>query len=358
MRSPDFSNTAEAVSGLVHELGEHEYAGIVSVGPVGVGKSSNLNTVASYLSNRLEQEAGCGAGTGSMTHENQTHIISYQGRPVKWKWMDTPGDLFAALVEDWKRTRLLPEEAAALPMADYEARLEELLLQPMASQQLGCVMAMVSAPELAANTSLRDAGGAQALSVSEGSRLQYHLQVLKDLYPRLVRRSLRMIVVLTKTDLVDAAVDADVTAITTSEAVHLLRTCVSRECGVPLNQVHAVVNLVKDFDPMDNLPLGLLALFNVRAALAAARHADTVPQHPRRMSGATLPWDTLTVPSSITSDDGASGRSFPVDHLPMSGGGFGFGGGGRESGERGPQGPPDDARSTLTDIDDELIREG
>ena len=85
----------ERVSELVSEIGRHSYAGIVSIGPVGVGKSSNLNTISSYMANRLEQQAAAGAGTGSLTNESTAHMITYQGRPVKWKWMDTPGDLFA-----------------------------------------------------------------------------------------------------------------------------------------------------------------------------------------------------------------------------------------------------------------------
>ena len=80
----------ELVPQIVSEIGRHSYAGIVSIGPVGVGKSSNLNTVASYMTNRLEQQAASGAGTGSLTKESTAHQISYQGRPVKWKWMDTP----------------------------------------------------------------------------------------------------------------------------------------------------------------------------------------------------------------------------------------------------------------------------
>ena len=75
---------------VVSEIGRHSYAGIVSIGPVGVGKSSNLNTIASFMSNRLEQQAASGAGTGSLTKESTAHLISYQGRAVKWKWMDTP----------------------------------------------------------------------------------------------------------------------------------------------------------------------------------------------------------------------------------------------------------------------------
>ena len=92
---------------LISEIGEFEHAGLVSLGPVGVGKSSNLNTIASYLSNRLEQEAAAGSGASTLTISCRSHIISYQGRPVKWKWMDTPGDLFTTLVEKWKRTGTL-----------------------------------------------------------------------------------------------------------------------------------------------------------------------------------------------------------------------------------------------------------
>jgi hypothetical protein len=46
------------------------------------------------MSNRLEQQAAGGTGASSLTKESTAHLIAYQGRPVKWKWMDTPGDLF------------------------------------------------------------------------------------------------------------------------------------------------------------------------------------------------------------------------------------------------------------------------
>lgn len=63
------------------------------------------------------------------------------------------------------------------------------------------------------------------------------LQVLKDLYPRLVQRGLRMIIILTKIDLVDPSIDESVANTAYSHDVHLLRICVSKHTGVPLNQV-------------------------------------------------------------------------------------------------------------------------
>jgi hypothetical protein len=77
-------------------------------------------------------------------------------------------------------------------------------------------------------------------------------------------------------------------------------------------QVHPVVNLVRDFDPRDDLPLGLLALFNVRCALAAASHCELGPPAPGSVPQSGMDWDTLTFPSRITSEDGLSGRSHPV----------------------------------------------
>jgi putative ribosome biogenesis GTPase RsgA len=66
----------QAVAELVSELGRHQYAGIVSIGPVGVGKSSLLNTVSSYMSNKLEQQAASGTGATSLTKQKQTHVCS------------------------------------------------------------------------------------------------------------------------------------------------------------------------------------------------------------------------------------------------------------------------------------------
>lgn len=79
---------------------------------------------------------------------------------------------------------------------------------------------------------------------------------------------------------------------------------------VSVLQVHPVVNLVHDFDPQANLPLGHLALFNVRSALRAASHANMPPVPPSAMPEHN--WTPLTFPSPITSDNGRGGRSFPV----------------------------------------------
>lgn len=89
-----------------------------------------------------------------------------------------------------------------------------------------------------------------------------------------------------------------------------LRPCFSSSHIHDLLQVHPVINLVHDFDPQANLPLGHLALFNVRSALRAASHANLPPVPPNAAPNHN--WSTLTFPSPITSDDGRGGRSFPV----------------------------------------------
>lgn len=63
------------------------------------------------------------------------------------------------------------------------------------------------------------------------------LQVLKDLYRRLVQQGLRLVCIVTKVDLVDPEVQKDVVNVMTSQQVHLLRQFVSVETGMPVNQV-------------------------------------------------------------------------------------------------------------------------
>jgi hypothetical protein len=115
-------------------------------------------------------------------------------------------------------------------------------------------------------------------------------------------------------------------------------------------QVHPVVNLVHDFDPQDNLPLGHLALFNVRAALAAARHCDLPPPAPGSIgTDAGMSWDQLTFPSRIQSEDGMSGRSHPVGPSEA----------GTVSVAAAMNGAAKSvAPSVVTDIDSELLHEG
>lgn len=114
-------------------------------------------------------------------------------------------------------------------------------------------------------------------------------------------------------------------------------------------QVHPVVNLVRDFDPQDNFPLGHLALFNVRCALAAARHCELSPPAPGSVpTGAGMEWDTLSFPSRITSEDGMSGRSHPVGSVAA----------GFPAAEALNSNAKSVAGSQATDIDAELMREG
>jgi hypothetical protein len=63
------------------------------------------------------------------------------------------------------------------------------------------------------------------------------LQVIKDLYKRLVQQGLRMICIITKVDLIDADIEADTTNVMFSRDVDLLRDVVSKETGMPFNQV-------------------------------------------------------------------------------------------------------------------------
>ena len=265
------------------------------------------------------------------------------------------------------------------------------------------------------------------------------VQVLKDLYRRLVQQGLRMVCIVTKVDLIDPQIEADTVNVVHSAQVHHLRQFVSNETGMPVNQVrcstylfslvpciaccgvlmvsigvehggdnsnllgiesssspsnvskqtlrplcialvsvrasvfvsdiithnlvgamrtltfaavpqvHPVVNLVRDFDPQDNFPLGHLALFNVRCALAAARHCELSPPAPGSVPNAAgMEWDTLSFPSRITSDDGMSGRSHPVGSVA----------GGFPATEALNGRAKSVAGSNATDIDAELMREG
>jgi hypothetical protein len=60
--------------------------------------------------------------------------------------------------------------------------------------------------------------------------------VLKDLYRRLVQQGLRMVCIVTKVDLVDAAAGESVSHVPWSHDIHLLRNFVSLETGMPVNQ--------------------------------------------------------------------------------------------------------------------------
>jgi hypothetical protein len=87
-------------------------------GPVGVGKSSFIVTVASALNGYLEVVAGAGTGTESFTREVFDHVLEYEDEPCSWKIRDTPGDIFdvrAKLYYYDLPTTLTPYPAAHAP---------------------------------------------------------------------------------------------------------------------------------------------------------------------------------------------------------------------------------------------------
>lgn len=128
-------------------------------------------------------QAASGAGTGSLTKETTAHLISYQGRPVRWRWLDTPGDLFSDLVEQWKRTKLPHDIEEHMTLESYEVQLQDNLISQLRAHQVGCVMAFLSAHELMSNSVRTEAGGAVKLKVAPGSRLSFHLQATSPSFP-------------------------------------------------------------------------------------------------------------------------------------------------------------------------------
>ena len=80
--------------GTFNKTGRVGNATVCITGPVGVGKSSWIVTVASALSGFLEPVAGAGTGTESFTTESHDHVLEYDDEDCNWKIRDTPGDLF------------------------------------------------------------------------------------------------------------------------------------------------------------------------------------------------------------------------------------------------------------------------
>lgn len=67
---------------------------VATVGPVGVGKSSLLNTVASYTGNAFTLQAAAGIGSRSLTPGLTSHTLIIKDKHAAWKWIDTAGDMF------------------------------------------------------------------------------------------------------------------------------------------------------------------------------------------------------------------------------------------------------------------------
>lgn len=79
---------------VAEDIATFTNATLATVGPVGVGKSSLLNTVASYTGNALTLQAAAGIGSKSLTPGLTSHTLIIRDKHAEWRWIDTAGDLF------------------------------------------------------------------------------------------------------------------------------------------------------------------------------------------------------------------------------------------------------------------------
>lgn len=79
---------------VAEDIAAFTNATLATIGPVGVGKSSLLNTVASYTGNALTLQSSAGIGSRSLTPGLTSHTLIIGDKHAEWKWIDTAGDMF------------------------------------------------------------------------------------------------------------------------------------------------------------------------------------------------------------------------------------------------------------------------
>lgn len=94
----DVETTAQVIGSIPPSV----TAKVAKIGPYGAGKSTNIDSIASALTGRVEKPAGAGHGASTLTINSTIHNLRYllnpDARPtyqlVNVSVLDTPGSYF------------------------------------------------------------------------------------------------------------------------------------------------------------------------------------------------------------------------------------------------------------------------
>eukprot|EP00892_Ulva_mutabilis_P001682 jgi/Ulvmu1/11514/UM078_0003.1 len=292
---PDLASGDTEVFNVAKDIATITSTSVATVGPVGVGKSSLLNTVASYTGNALTLQAAAGIGSRSLTPGLTSHTLIFQEKHAAWKWIDTAGDTFDQLVQKFKCQSIPEGEDGQISMDEYEQHLRENVLTPLQALKVGCIVVVLSGKAIwhEARTAHPHKGHHEALEIPSDGEVALQLKALKHLHESVAHQGMRMICILTKADQVHRSIKDNICSVRHSWPLYRLRELVAKNVGLPENQIYPVVNMVHEYRPEDNWSLGYLALLPVQAALRAARSAGDQTRVVPDADG----FDTLTEPT-------------------------------------------------------------
>ncbi|XP_045177429.2 interferon-induced protein 44-like [Mercenaria mercenaria] len=229
-------------------------ANILFLGPVGAGKSSFFNTIASIFRGHVTGQAVCGSAEQSITSKYRMYRVrgSAMTKPMKFKLCDTRGIEENQGIDGTELNYLLegnvPNGYQFNPSTPISPDISGFISKPTLNDKIHCVCFIID--------------GSTATVMSEKM-----LEKIKSLQTKVRQKGLSQVVLVTKIDKVCSHVEEDVSTVFQSLAIQELVDKVSGILGVPRSNVLPVKNYEKELSVTNDV--SILALLSLRQILRA-----------------------------------------------------------------------------------------
>lgn len=250
---------------------------ILVIGPVGAGKSSFFNTVASVFRGRVTSQASCGSTEHSVTSQYRMYQVrsSSSSEPLKFRLCDTRGLEETQGVDANDVTYLLdgnvPDGYHFNPSLPISSEIQGFKKNTTLKDRIHCVCIVID--------------GSTA-----GVLPEKMLEKIKAIQSKIHIRGIPQIVLLTKVDKISESVATDTAEIFKNKAVQEQVEKVSQLFGVPINHVLPVRNYIREIEVDQDI--NILALLTLRQILRVTEDymfnfLDDVQRDSDQVSGLT-----------------------------------------------------------------------
>lgn len=229
-------------------------ANILVLGPVGAGKSSFFNTIASVIRGSISDEAVCGSAEQSITSKYRMFRVrkNATSTPLQFCLCDTRGLEESCGIDGQELNFILdgnvPDGYEFNPTKQISSDTYGFKNSPTLGQKIHCVCFIL------------DGSTASVLS-------DKMVEKIKTLQTKIRQKEIPHLFVLTKIDKVCSSVEEDVSNVFQSEAIKNLVEQVSASFGVSRNQVLPMKNYEVEVEVDNNIDI--LALVTLQRLLSS-----------------------------------------------------------------------------------------
>ncbi|XP_060598654.1 interferon-induced protein 44-like isoform X2 [Ruditapes philippinarum] len=234
-----------------------ETANILVIGPVGAGKSSFFNTVASVFRGHISDQAVCGSAEKSITSKYRMYRVrsSQKQKPLKFCLCDTMGLEESQGIDAQELGYVLdghvPDGYQFNPTTPISSEIHGFVKFPTLGQKIHCVCFVFD--------------GNTATILSEKM-----LEKVKSMQAKVRQKGLPQAIVLTKIDNVCSYVEEDITKVYQSETIKNLVDKVSNIFGVPRSFILPLKNYEKEIDV--DTHVSILAMHTLKRLLLSTEN--------------------------------------------------------------------------------------